>query len=438
MRRRGIGEDIEKDFLIGYAPKAGNLLMLEAKRRKVDPARLLGLGLAVEREGGLRDLFRGRLIFPIASAGGRILGFGGRVLDEAQPKYLNSPETRLFKKSETLYGIYKAKTELRAQGTALVVEGYMDVIPLHATGFANAVASLGTAFTFEQARRLRRYCGEVVLLYDGDDAGRVAALRACGPAAQGGLKVKVGQLPAGHDPDSFVRERGKDALRDLIDGAFYYVDFVMDQATEDAEEAIRFALGIVSRVQDPLRISLDLKRLSERSGVTQVMLERALKRISQEGRERSLQADKDTITCDRIEKSIVSILIGLPQCADRILGAISPDDFADRRMRKIAEVILDRKSRSLTSDVSALVSAIEDEPTRQLLIDCSVNSDITGDPERIVSDHVQYIKRKAINREIAKLRKQIQIAEREGDTDLLQALLSKRQSLAQDLRLLST
>ena len=113
------------------------------------------MGLATERDGRLRDLFRGRLMFPIASAGGRILGFGGRVLDEGTPKYLNSPETRLFKKSDTLFGIHRAKGHLRTAGLGIVVEGYMDVIPLHAGGLANTVASLGTAFTFEQAARLR-------------------------------------------------------------------------------------------------------------------------------------------------------------------------------------------------------------------------------------------------------------------------------------------
>jgi DNA primase len=439
LRSRDVSEEIEKDFLLGYAPRAGNLLLLEARRRKIDEGRLRALGLTIERDGQVRDLFRGRLMFPIASAGGRILGFGGRVLDEGQPKYLNSPETRLFKKSETLYGLHRAKNEVRARGVALVVEGYMDVIPLHAHGIPNTVASLGTAFTFEQARRLRRYCEEVILLYDGDEAGRLAALRACGAAVQGGLRVRVVSLPGGHDPDSFVRGEGRDALEDLIANALHYIDFVFSQSSpEDIEQAVKFALGIIGKVKDPIRVSLDLKRLSERSGIPEVMLQASLRLASGGRREIPEEKKEDTITCDRIEKSIISILIGLPECAERILGAISPDDFADRRMRKIAEVILDRRSRDLTFDVSALVSNIEDEATRNLLIDCSVGSDITGDPERIVSDHILYIKRKALNREIAKLRKQIQNAEREGDADLLQALLSKRQSLAQDLKLLST
>jgi len=457
LRSRGINEEIEKDFLLGYAPRAGNLLVLEAKRRKIEEPRLRALGLTMERDGEIRDLFRGRLMFPIPSAGGRILGFGGRVLDEGQPKYLNSPETKLFNKSEALYGIHRAKNELRTKDLAIVVEGYMDVIPLHAHGLANTIASLGTAFTFEQGRRLRRYCSEAVLIYDGDGAGQLAALRACGPAVQGGLKVKVATMPEGHDPDSFIREHGKEALEDLIRQAPHYIDFVLAQSPgDDIEEAVRFALGIVSKVGDPLRKALDLKRLAEGSGVPEVMLQASMgqsrDRRGRRGRgqdrgeggpegrgEISPEAKKeDSIPCDKIEKSIISIMVGLPEFADRILSAISPEDFTDRRLRTIAEVILDRKSRQLAIDASAVMSGIEDDAARKVLIDCSVASDITGDPERIVSDHVQFMKRRALKSEIAKLRKRIQIAEKEGDAALLQTLLSKRQSLAEDLKLLST
>jgi len=446
LRSRGVNEEVEKDFLLGYAPRAGNLLVLEARRRKIEEARLRALGLTMERDGEIRDLFRGRLMFPIPSAGGRILGFGGRVLDEGQPKYLNSPETKLFRKSEMLYGLHRAKNELRTRDLAIVVEGYMDVIPLHAQGLSNTVASLGTAFTFEQGRLLRRYSSEAVLIYDGDEAGRLAALRACGPAVRGGLKVRVATMPEGHDPDSFLREQGREALEDLIAQAPYYVDFVLAQSPgADIEEAVRFALGIISKIGDPLRMALDLKRLSEQSGIPEVMLQASMgqsrdRRGRREGwkKEEPESEKEDSIPCDRIEKSIISILVGLPEFADRILGAISPEDFTDRRLRTVAEVILDRKSRHLAIDASAVMSGIEDDAARKVLIDCSVSSDITGDPERIVSDHVQFIKRKALNREIAKLRKRIQIAEREGDATQLQTLLSKRQSLAQDLKLLST
>jgi DNA primase len=439
LRSRGISEEIEKTFMLGYAPSDGNLLVLEAKRRKVEGRKLCALGLAIERDDRLRDLFRRRLMFPIATPSGRVVGFGGRVLDDSLPKYLNSPETRLFKKSETIYGLHRSKGEIRARNTAIVVEGYMDVIPLHAHGFANVIASLGTAFTFEQARKLSRYCAEAIFLYDGDPAGKIAALRACIPAARAGLKIRIAELPEQDDPDSFVRTRGREALTGLLADAASYIDFALAHApTDDVEEKVKFILRIISKIKDPIRISLDLKRLSEKTGVAGMALERSLSGIGKDKDETPSEKNVGTTACDRVEKSIISILIGLPQCADRVFDAISPTDFADRRMREIAEIIFDRRSRGLAFDASALLSAIEDEPTRQLLLDSSVEGDTQGDAEKIIDDHIVYVKRRRIGKEIANLRRQIQIAEKEGDAELLETLLSRRQSLAEDLKLLST
>jgi DNA primase len=443
LRSRGIGEEIEKEFSLGYAPSEGNLLVQEARRLKVDPAKLVSLGLAVARDREVRDLFRKRLMFPIVSAGGRFLGFGGRVLDAGLPKYLNSPETRVFKKSNTLYGIHTAKSEVRGAGVAVVVEGYMDVIALHSHGVGNAVASLGTAFTSEQGRALRRYCDTVVFAYDGDEAGRRAGLRGCAVAAEADLKVRVVRLPDGDDPDSFVRRAGKDALAALIDEAPHYLDFIFSEARgRDAEEVIKFALGVIRRIKDPIRVALDVKRLAGLSGVAEGALTKSLTTAGGPGARPVVEnpprgQERDSAPCDKLEKSLISILIGFPEYADRILENVSPSDFLDHRMRKIAEVILGRKSRNLGFDASALLSVVEDDATRSVLIECSV-SDHAGDAERIVSDHILCIRKRGINREIEDLRQQIRRAEKDGSGDLLESLLARRQELAHELRLLST
>jgi len=439
LRERKVDEATEEDFLLGYAPSEGNVLLQEARRKKLNSSQLVQLGLAVESEGGLRDLFRRRLIFPIATAGGRVVGFGGRVVDDGQPKYLNSPETRLFRKSEALYGIHRAKTEMRRLGKAIVVEGYMDVIPLHAHGFNHTVASLGTAFTFEQARRLHNYCEQVILLYDGDDAGKLAALRACGPALRAGLKVHVATLPEGDDPDSFIRSQGEAALAEVLDRALHYIDFGFEQlGSEDPEDVVKFMLRMVADIDEPVRRTLDLKRLAERSGLPQTALEQAMLRVAVSGRAQQSEPKVADIPCDKVEKSIVSILIGLPECADRVFAFISPSDFADQRMRRIAEAIFERKSKGLDFGVSALLSEIDDEPTRRLLTQTTFGEDLVGDTERIVNDHIACMRRRKITREIEKLRARIRTAEKEGDAQELERLLSKRQSLAEELKLLST
>jgi len=439
LRERKVDEATEEEFLLGYAPSEANVLLQEAKRKKIDQKKLLELGLAIEKEGDVRDLFRKRLIFPIATAGGRVVGFGGRVVDDGQPKYLNSPETRLFKKSESLYGIYRAKTEMRRQGRAVVVEGYMDVIPLHAHGFKHTVASLGTAFTFEQARRLRNYCGEVTFLYDGDQAGKLVALRACAPALRAGLKVTIATLPEGDDPDSFIRLQGEQALAAVLDTALHYIDFGFEQlSNEDPEDVIKFMLRMLGEISDPVRRSLDLKHLAERSGLAETTLEQALRRIGTGPKVQQTAPKVGDIPCDKIEKSIVSILIGLPECADKVFAVISPSDFADRRMRQIAEVIFQRKSKGLDFGVSALLSEIDDEPTRRLLTEATLGVELAGDITRIVNDHIVCMRRRKITREIEKLRARIIAAEKEGDARELQDLLSRRQNLAEELKLLST
>jgi DNA primase len=437
---RGIGEEVQKAFALGYAPSEGNLVVQEARRQKIDLAKLVTLGLAVGRDREVRDLFRRRIIFPIVSAGSRVLGFGGRVLDSSEPKYLNSPETSLFKKSSTLYGIHTAKGALRSAGVAVVVEGYMDVIALHTGGFANTVASLGTAFTADQARALRRYCEAAILVYDGDEAGRNATLRSLGVAAEADLKVKVTRLPDGQDPDSFLRRQGPGALTELLGHAVHYIDFILAQPGEDdGEAAVKFALRVISRIKDPIRASFDLRRLSAKSGMAEAVLSKSLAGLAA-SKERADGETKDNrpAPCDKLEKSLISILIGFPEYADRVFGEISPADFSDHRMRNIAEVITYRKSRSLGVDTSALLSVIEDEDTRALLIDCSVSGGIPGDAEKAVSDHILCIKKRMLAHEIDDLRRRIRIAEKEGDGDLLSTLLSRRHELAQQLRLLST
>lgn len=443
LRQRGVGEEIEQEFMLGYAPSEGSLVIQEARRLKIDPAKLVSLGLAVGAGRDLREHFRRRLMFPIVSAGGRILGFGGRVLDAAaQPKYLNSPETRAFRKSNTLYGIHAAKNQLRASGTGVVVEGYMDVIALHSHGFTNAVASLGTAFTPEQGRALRRYSETVVFLYDGDQAGKIATLRACAVAAEADLKISVVRLPEGHDPDSFVRKVGRDALAELIAGGAHYVDFILSQApNRDLEEVVKFALAVVARVRDPIRASLDLNRLADRSGVGVAALVKSLAALKSKARPDAERPpappDNQPAPCDKVEKSLISILIGYPEYAERILESLSPSDFLDHRMREIAEIICDRRSRDLGFDASALLTVVEDEPVRAVLIECSMSSQ-AGDTGRVVSDHILCVQKRGVTREIEDLRKQIRTAEKEGDRKLLETLLAKRQELANELRLLST
>jgi DNA primase len=216
LRQRGITPPTIKKFGLGYAPDAWDALLTAAEEKQVDPDVLEKAGLIIERKDGSGhyDRYRNRIIFPIFSHVGKVLGFGGRILDDEadQPKYINSPETRVYDKSRALYGLRQAKRAIRQEEEAILVEGYTDVISLHQAGIEHAVASSGTALTEQQVHTLGRYAKRLVLLYDADEAGARAARRAMDLVLAEELGAYVVELPDGEDPDSFVQSEGVDAF----------------------------------------------------------------------------------------------------------------------------------------------------------------------------------------------------------------------------------
>ena len=226
---RGLEEETIKDFGLGYAPGQWDALTEAAESEQIDPETLEDAGLAIERSGGgggYYDRYRGRVVFPIFSRVGRVLGMAGRIFDEAEgpavggdfdpPKYINSPETDVYHKKEVLYGLHQAKGALRKTGEALLVEGYTDVIALHQAGIEGAIATCGTALTAEQAKLLGRYAERVVLLYDADEAGTRATLRGMDRVLEAGLGAYAARLPEGRDPDDYVRAEGADRFRRFV------------------------------------------------------------------------------------------------------------------------------------------------------------------------------------------------------------------------------
>jgi DNA primase len=228
FKARGLTGDTAAKFSLGYAPDAWDFVLQQLGATEADRLRLLQVGLVIERERkagvnpGYYDRFRDRVMFPIRDARGRTIGFGGRVLDKGEPKYLNSPETELFHKGRELYGLYEARQASRTLTRLLIVEGYMDVVRLHQAGITYAVATLGTATTPEHLSRVFRICNELIFCFDGDRAGRAAAWRALENSlsqVREGRQLRFLFLPDGHDPDSLVGEEGREAFEARVAGA---------------------------------------------------------------------------------------------------------------------------------------------------------------------------------------------------------------------------
>ncbi|MFH7326306.1 DNA primase [Desulfurivibrio sp. C05AmB] len=251
LARRGMTTEVGELFQLGYAPPRWDFLGNILQREGVSPAIAAEAGLLVARDGGTPregqasdrdrgyyDRFRDRIIFPIVDLTGRISGFGGRILGEGEPKYLNTPETPIFSKGQTLFGLYQHRDALRKARSCLLVEGNFDLLALAAHQVHEAVAPLGTALTADQLRILRGYVDEAILLFDGDSAGLKAAMRAVPLFLAEKLTGRVVILPPGHDPDSFVREHGKQGLSELLAGAQALPEFIFDQL------AARHGLGV--------------------------------------------------------------------------------------------------------------------------------------------------------------------------------------------------
>ncbi|TCD48718.1 DNA primase [Chlorobium sp. N1] len=279
--KRGLTAATIKSFGLGYAPPGWDHLLHAAKTAGIDHKHLESLGLITEnrQKRSWYDTFRNRVIFPIFSIGGQVVGFGGRTLEDRPdtPKYLNSQESSLFEKSKLLYGLHAAKNEIRRSGRAILVEGYMDVLALHQAGITSAVASCGTALTRYQAKIIRRYAKKVLFVYDADPAGRKSMMAGIDILLSENLTPVVLVLPPGEDPDSFVRREGKEKFLEFSGKeSLSFLDFQIRfhreagdfDTPEEKADAIRSMAATIGRVPDPLRRELYLQELSEKLGIS--------------------------------------------------------------------------------------------------------------------------------------------------------------------------
>jgi DNA primase len=279
LKKRGISGAIAKTFLLGYASPGWSHLLDHFGKTDADKKKLQDAGLIIKKdEGGFYDRFRDRIMFPIHDYRGRIIGFGGRILDQGEPKYLNSPETPLFQKGHELYGLYQALKTNRKLDRVMLVEGYMDVIALFQHGITYAVATLGTATTEHHIKRLYRYTSDIIFCFDGDQAGRTAAWRALlvlFPLLQDNLQIRFLFLPDGHDPDSLIREEGKEAFEQRVQTAMPLSDFFLQTISQQSDmntmegraRLAATALNHIKQIPEGIFQGILLSELSKRTRV---------------------------------------------------------------------------------------------------------------------------------------------------------------------------
>ncbi|MBI5137262.1 MAG: DNA primase [Nitrospirae bacterium] len=439
LARRGLDQGTARRFELGWAPDGWDGLLKALRQGGVREDDLLLSGMAVQsaRGKGVYDRFRGRLMFPIRSADGTVVGFGGRVLGDGSPKYMNSPETPLYHKGVVLYGLYPARQGKSRLDRIAVVEGYLDVIACHRAGIDWAVAPLGTALTESHAALLARYTDRVDLVFDGDAAGLAAARKAALVLAPHPLDVRVVTLPAGEDPDSLLAGEGAEGLAARLDAGRPLMDFLFKACLDPVsgapiERRIAAAepiLDVLERIPDALRKGHYLGRLAEALGVDEGDLRRhfARRRNVQPREARGARPATPPAPLPHGEDLLLHLVVQGKVDAGWLADRVSPSQFSDPRARRIAEVLIaaalaGRGALDWFQENAALAGLVAGWLARDVTAE--------GDPTACAEACVAALVRRESKEVDRRLLDDIRDAERTGDTARLMALLQQKNALA--------
>jgi len=456
LKNRQISLETQEKFQVGYAPSVEsggwNFLKNHLNDEQILIAESLGL-LVTKDRGGYYDRFRGRIMFPIVDPVGKVIGFGGRIVGEGQPKYMNSPESIVFNKSKSLFGFFQAQESIRKEKRVVLVEGNFDLVSLVDGGCENVVAPLGTSLTKGQLALIKRSCGQAVLLFDGDSAGRKAAVRAAPLFLSEELSGKVALLPKGHDPDSFIRDKGIEELNKLIDQASPLPEFVFDQLVEKYGLTLDGKRLIVKELQPLMEASgSDLQRsvivshFAEKLGLLPEELKRLLMRESKMMSTPAPDPDREerlrplASAQSRLVRSMVLNpssfnefeQAGSRECLEGTIGEVlfllmkkMLKDGADLQPEELLTELPEGVERSFVAEL--LVSAAGEA---DLINHSSLSDENSGG----MSDLLEWIKCETLKRRSTRLTVKIKEIQEGGDFDHLQKLMAEKVKIDNELQ----
>ena len=376
---RGINADTAKLFRVGYAPDSWDALIENLKSRGATTDDIHTSGLAVLKDsGGLYDRFRARLMFPISDSQGRVIAFGGRVMGEGEPKYLNSPETALYTKGRNLFGLAHSKSEIRNAGFAILVEGYLDCIIPFQEGITNIVASLGTALTDGQVRLLRRYMEQpqIVVNFDPDSAGQAATMRSIDVLLAEGFKVNILRVPTDQDPDAFVRAHGADRFRELLKTTQPYIEYIVDNAIAEHDTsrptgkvaAVNAILPHLARMRDKVARADYADQIADRLKIDSRVIREEMKRTATNRRD---SLDKSRIRSaedvTKAETQLLELMLAHEEVRRAMASNLTEDDYLELATGAIFTAVIEIHRTGRNPDFDALVERLEAEPEREML-----------------------------------------------------------------------
>ncbi|OGX08938.1 MAG: DNA primase [Nitrospirae bacterium RIFCSPLOWO2_12_FULL_63_8] len=446
LKERGMFEDTLETFGFGYAPESWDGLLKHLLRSGYTLPDVLAAGLITTKEGagrnpkdasGYYDKFRARVMFPIRDLRRKVIGFGGRILGEGMPKYLNSPETPLFNKSRALYLLEKARETAGKTETLIIVEGYFDAIALHQAGITNVVATLGTALTPDHIRIIRRYVTKAVLLFDPDEAGVRAALRTLDLFVDSGLGVKVVSLPSGDDPDTFIRNQGTEVFAQLHDKAPSLLDFAVEHSLrragstviEDRIRSVDEILRILQKTSNRLEKEEYTKRVAERLGVNQQRLierypelrPRELRPARRESPAAAAPPAGARFKGTPEERDLVHLLLQGQLLPAEVLR-LEAETFSMPACRRIVEIALRSLDEGRVSVRATLDEALADVTCATVATELSMLDQPYDDVRQHVTDCLDLLERKKLEGTLGRLIAELRAAEQAGRTDEAQRL----------------
>lgn len=450
LKKRGIKDDTADVFKIGYAPslREGIQQFLKKKGFSIETQRLAGL-IREKEDGGYIDKFRDRIIFPISDTEGRVVGFGGRILNDAEerPKYLNSPETPVYKKSDILYGLNLSKEHIRKGKEAFLVEGYFDLITAYQNGVKNIISTSGTALTESHAGVLKRYTDNVTLIFDGDEAGKVASMRGGVALLNKGIKVKVIPLPSGNDPDSFIKEKGMEGFLGAAKGARLYMEYIIEKSVSESDMkntdgkigCVKTVLPYLSLINSSIERSVYISLLADRTGVKEKAI---MEEMDKESRVRSKESgvgnsefrtpNPESRTSNKAERILVQLMLLDSKNINKIKSRISADDFNDGDMAKITSILFSLSVVEEGVMLSQVMDMLHEERLKRVVSELAFENIEYREVDRSISDCIRYIKkgRMDIKDMIRQLKTAIADGNHEQFKKLQDQILKSKQNLS--------
>lgn len=411
FKGRGITEATIRKFGLGFAEDNWNSLLNYLKRKGFSELDIISAGLAKKNEkGSVYDRFRNRVMFPVFDFRGRVIGFGGRVLDDSKPKYLNSPETLVFNKGVNLYGLnFAIKRDI--DRTFIVVEGYMDCISLHQYGVNNVVASLGTALTSNQAKLMKRYADKVIIAYDADLAGQNATMRGLDILKKEGFDVRVLTVPSGKDPDEFIRNNGKDAFYKLISDALPLIAYRIKKAGEginfkDSEMKIKYINSLTEILGDlnPVEKEVYIKGVSEETGISEQAIYDSIsgelvKNVKNMQEMNTVVSFGQKLYVDpaylKAERTILKLMLQEEEKYNYIIESISTDELVLESHKLIFNLIKDAKTAIVENKEKYIENRCNDVESAKEWVNILTEENVKGDYDidRLINDCINEIKK---------------------------------------------